>query len=194
LGVWRRGHFRRDIMGEGQVEIWKQVPGCDGYEASTLGRIRGWWGSGGRRLVSPSFLGRVNRGTGGYVGVRLRKAGRRTRAHSLVLETFVGPCPDGMECCHENGVRTDNRLENLRWGTPLDNGRDRVRHGTQSHVGRSKSPPCGILNPNAKLQEIDVTVIRENECLGVSWLSERFGVKEKQIRNILTRRQWRHVA
>ena len=48
--------------------------------------------------------------------------------HRLVLETFVGPRPDGMEARHLNGDCQDNRVENLIWGTPLENGADKIRH------------------------------------------------------------------
>lgn len=44
--------------------------------------------------------------------------------HRLVLETFVGPCPEGMECDHVNRDRSDNRLQNLRWVTSVDNHRN----------------------------------------------------------------------
>jgi hypothetical protein len=49
--------------------------------------------------------------------------------HELVLSTFAGLRPAKHECCHINGIPTDNRLENLRWGTRSDNIRDSVRHG-----------------------------------------------------------------
>jgi len=46
------------------------------------------------------------------------------------LETSVGPCPEGHVTRHLNGDPTDNRLENLRWGTRSENQRDSVKHGT----------------------------------------------------------------
>ena len=52
------------------------------------------------------------------------------RVGVMVLETFVGPCPDGLECCHNNDLFCDNRLENLRWDTHRANIADRTRHGT----------------------------------------------------------------
>jgi hypothetical protein len=49
--------------------------------------------------------------------------------HKLVLEAFTGqPRPEGMVCCHVNGNPSDNRLENLRWGTLRDNAADKRRH------------------------------------------------------------------
>jgi len=53
----------------------------------------------------------------------------RRYIHHLVLEAFVGPRPPGTECCHRNDIKTDNRLENLRWDTSSANMYDRVRNG-----------------------------------------------------------------
>src|SRR5699024_6464865 len=49
--------------------------------------------------------------------------------HRLVLEAFVGPCPDGMEACHWDDDKTNNHVSNLRWATQSDNMHDRVRNG-----------------------------------------------------------------
>ena len=44
------------------------------------------------------------------------------------LDAFTGPCPDGMEACHANGDRSDNRAGNLRWDTVRENANDRISH------------------------------------------------------------------
>jgi hypothetical protein len=77
-----------------------------------------------KRVIEPS----INRG--GYQNVLLSQGGRSKRVyvHRVVLEAFVGPCPEGMQACHCNGNPTDNRLENLRWDTPLENQADRYHH------------------------------------------------------------------
>lgn len=76
----------------------------------------------------------------GYRSVNLCKKykGRQAFVHRLVLEAFVGPCPAGMEVLHINGVRDDNRLENLRYGTRSENMRDALRHGTHPVASRTK--------------------------------------------------------
>lgn len=69
----------------------------------------------------------------GYISVKLYKGnGTYTTQwiHRLVLESFVGPCPPGMECRHLNGNPSDNRLINLAWGTKEENAHDKVLHGT----------------------------------------------------------------
>ena len=77
----------------------------------------------------------------GHVLVSLQsgyKVRTKKLVHRLVLETFVGPCPDGMETRHLNGDPSDNRLANLAWGTPKENHTDKVRHGrgVRDAVGR----------------------------------------------------------
>ena len=52
------------------------------------------------------------------------------KVHQLVLLTFRGKCPQGYESRHLNGDKLDNRLINLRWGTPQENHADRILHGT----------------------------------------------------------------
>ena len=67
----------------------------------------------------------------GYKQVSLSKGNRQRthKVHRLVLEAFVGPCPEGMESCHANDIPGDNRLENLRWGTRRENLLERDTNG-----------------------------------------------------------------
>lgn len=68
----------------------------------------------------------------GRLSVVLNREGRRrTRLiHQLVLEAFVGPRPNGMEGCHNDGICTNNVWTNLRWDTRAGNAADTKRHGT----------------------------------------------------------------
>jgi hypothetical protein len=126
-------------------ERWLPVPGYEGlYEVSDQGRVRSL-----DRRVATARGDRITRGqvlkpspSRGYQIVPLSKKGvaRRTSVHLIVLAAFVGPRPSGLECCHGNGVRSDNRLENLRWDTRSENQRDAVRHGTNSRVVRTECP------------------------------------------------------
>lgn len=54
--------------------------------------------------------------------------GKEYMLHRVVLETFVGPPPPGSYGRHLNDDRSDNRLENLAWGTPQDNVNDMLRN------------------------------------------------------------------
>lgn len=77
--------------------------------------------------------------------------------HRLLLDAFVGPCPDGCEALHGNGERLDNRIENLRWGTRAENVADAIRHGTAT---------IGSKNKQAKLRQSDIGWIHDMKTLG----------------------------
>lgn len=66
--------------------------------------------------------------------------GRRdVSIHVLVLETFIGPRPKGMQGCHNNGNHKDNRLSNLRWDTASGNQKDRKDVGGNCRRGHPRS-------------------------------------------------------
>jgi hypothetical protein len=58
--------------------------------------------------------------------------------HQLVLLAFRGPCPSGMECLHNDDVKNNNELTNLRYGTRSENNKDRVRTGHDRWTGHIK--------------------------------------------------------
>jgi hypothetical protein len=72
----------------------------------------------------------------GYPKVSLGRE-RQFYVHDLVALTFHGPKPEGQQVRHLNDVKTDNRPENLAYGTASENGLDTVRNG--HHVGAAKT-------------------------------------------------------
>jgi hypothetical protein len=108
-------------------EEWRFVPDRPGYEVSDLGRVRN---SKTGRILERDY-------PSGYPRVTMGKGFRRL-VHSLVLTVFVGPRPSpSHDACHENGVRSDCVLSNLRWDTKSANQADRFRHGTHDLGERS---------------------------------------------------------
>ena len=94
-------------------ETWAPIPSCPGYAASSLGRIQG-----------PRGLLSMPATRGGYLTCSVRRAGVKhtTTVQRLVLEAFVGAAPtEAHEANHKNGVKTENRPENLEWMTPAEN-------------------------------------------------------------------------
>lgn len=67
-----------------------------------------------------------------YVGPTRNGKQEQSPIHVLVALAFHGPRPDGMEVRHLDGVRTNNRPENLSWGTHAENMQDAIAHGTFS--------------------------------------------------------------
>ena len=111
------------------TEIWKPVVGHEGaYEVSDLGRVRSLdrrvrlvtlQAGETTRLVKERVL-RPGPTRSGHVSVAIGKGNSRL-VHRLVLEAFVGPCPDGCEVLHLNHDPADNRLVNLKYGTRSEN-------------------------------------------------------------------------
>lgn len=145
-----------------QPEEWRDVLGWEGhYQVSDHGNVR----SLDRYIATSSGRERFHRGitrkpktdTGGYKKIMLTARGRKNFVfvHRLVLETFVGPCPDGMECCHNDGVRTNNHVSNLRWDTRKSNRMDRIEHGNDTMLKRTECPRGHALEmPNLRASHV----------------------------------------
>jgi len=180
------------------TELWKNVKGYDGtYAISSLGRIKRILGSASTypgRILKPQL------NKFGYLQVTLSQNGRRKtlKLHRLVLESFVGNCPDGMECLHADGNRLNNKLTNLRWGTKSENAQNAIRHGTFSRLHN-----CGAKNKMSKLTETKALQIlrllqsgRDGHA-GKKWLQREiaalFNVDQSTISYIATGKIWKHV-
>jgi len=171
------------------TESWKTFPDWEGlYEVSDLGGIRSlprqgggsrWYRSYGGALVKP-FIAST-----GYLSVNLTRRGKRKQelVHRAVLRAFIGEAPEGYECCHANGNRTDARLENLRWDTRKNNHADKLAHGTWQ---------CGTAHGNAKLDECVVWMLRHDE-ISVDYVAAQYGVRRKTVAKIKGGRGWAHV-
>jgi hypothetical protein len=177
-------------------EIWKPVVGYEGlYDVSNMGRVRSYFisdcllkGKRGFHTKTKKCPQRVlsNRMTSyGYHSVRLSKKGIapvNRNVHSLVLNAFVGPCPTKYECCHKNNIKTDNRVENLCWGTHLHNSKD---YGTQAF---------GEKSGRHKLTYSNVVAIRNMRNSGYTQreIGDFFGVHNSVICLIFQNKIWNH--
>jgi len=173
------------------MERWENIPRYEGYyQASNMGRVRGI-----DRITknvngaTRPLRGRILKGSKhptslySYVVLCKHNVPKTMACHALVLEAFVGPCPDGMECCHSNGVRDDNRLENLRWDTHKANCLDTIKHGKSTR---------GIKHPMAKLNEMQVSQIKALLQSGLSCykIAKGFVVCRRTIGQIKTGTTW----
>lgn len=126
------------------TERWMPVVGFEElYEVSDMGSVRSLPRSiirvDGKPFRRRGQLLKPERNKNGHLRVTLSSHGETTRkfVHVLILESFVGPRPDGHVSCHWNDVPDDNRLDNLRWGTHVDNGDDMVRNGSGFHTRKT---------------------------------------------------------
>lgn len=110
------------------VEEWRPVVGYEGlYEVSDCGNVRSLdtfvRTKGGVLRLAKGRIRKLQRDDDGYMRVELYggKKPKLVGVHRLVAEAFI-PNPDNKEQVdHINGVRDDNRIENLRWFTLEEN-------------------------------------------------------------------------
>lgn len=165
----------------------RNVPGFPGFRVGNDGSVWSSW----EIIHVPGKRGSAARigsrwrplkplpARGGYHAVHLRAGGKvfRRLVHRLVLEAFVGPRPEGAQACHGDGDRTNNRLTNLRWGTPAENAADRDRHGTTARGERVGT---------AKLSDADVAELRRIGASGgnVRDAAARFGIHPEHAHRV----------
>lgn len=179
------------------VEIWKPVVGFEEeYEVSSFGNVRArerpvrfvskkgteHWRIKKQKAVATQLS------NAGYLLVHLHKDNTRQAktVHSLVAAAFLGPRPDSLDVCHNNGRKTDNRAANLRYDTRTSNHADRVGHGT-IYDGATA----------AKLTPSVVKLLRamnDNGDLDRRAVAKAYGVTEESIRRVIKRESWKYVA
>jgi hypothetical protein len=93
-----------------------------------------------------------------------------------------------MVCCHNNGIPNDNRVENLRWDTQVNNLKDRIAHGTENK---------GEQHGRAVLTGADVIEARSLYATG-GWsypkLGKKYGVTHATMRRAVVGIHWSHLA
>lgn len=118
-------------MERSSSEEWRDVVGYEGiYHVSSHGRVRRVLASQGTR---PGPLKPTRNVRNGYYSVMLWRDGKSKRitVHRLVALAFLGPAPEGLEVCHGDDDKSNNRVENLRWDTHSENHLDITRNGNR---------------------------------------------------------------
>jgi len=161
-----------------------------GYYISNYGEVYSkWQGSGGGASIGHVLKRMKLIKADGRLCVGLSKKGKRKvkRIHRLVLEAFVGKCPDGMEACHFPDRNTsNNRLDNLRWDTKKSNMNDKIYHGTTNRCER---------NGSVKLKKTEVIKIRTERNNGVKYkdIANKYNVSISCIQQICENKTWKYM-
>ena len=186
MWIWGRGLIK-------QKEVWKDIIGYKGlYVVSNCGQVKSFhiYKGTNERILSP------NKMKCGHFQVNLckNKMKKNHLIHRLVMRAFVGPCPNGLECCHNDGDPSNNHIANLRYDTRQSNRNDMKMHGVSC---ARKSSTKGSHNPFSKLVEDDI--IKINRLLDRGILTQKeiakiFNVSRSTITLIHNKKTWRHVG
>lgn len=173
-----------------QVEH-RNIATCPGYRVGNNGTAQSCWKINRHELTDiwrevslfPDRDGYMKFNAGTAEGKK-----KQFSIHRVVLEEFVGSCPDGMQACHyPDGDKSNNRVTNLRWGTPKDNAIDREVHG---HTLR------GEKHGYAALTESEVVEIRKMYATGrysQQMLAYLYFVTQSAIWMIVNEKNWKHL-
>ncbi len=153
-------------------EIWKDIEEKYGYsyEVSTLGRLR---------YKKTGFIRKDTLDLKGYNSQIIFIAGKAIpiRIHRAVAIAFIPNLYNKPQINHKNGIRNDNRIENLDWCTAKEN----MVHALFKKRGQE--------NHLSKLTEGEVVeILRLNET--VKFISEKFSVSTKTVTRIKNGKIW----
>lgn len=165
-----------------QEEAWLPVVGWERYYAvSNLGRVK---------RLPEGILSLISAIKDKYFTVKLSKNSnvKTLLVHQLVLNAFVGPAPDGMQCRHLDGNGKNNNIRNIIWGTRAENEADKVLHGRSNQ---------GERHGNAKMTASDVIEmwnLRVTSRKTYADISRMFGYDENTVRHALRGEKWQHLG
>jgi len=173
------------------TERWKAIPDFPAYEVSSHGRVRSFHkrirgkGYTWEAVDTPQRLLKGGTKPSGYRFVLLCKDGtqRNVMIHQLVAEAFLGPCPEGLEICHNDGNPANNDLGNLRYDTHQANMQDAIEQGT------------GVGNPLFSNDE--VLAIRRSYAADprtTTEIAEKRGCSAGAISSLLHGQSYSHVG
>lgn len=169
------------------TEIWKDIDGYEGlYKVSNIGRVR----NERCMIMKGSDNGR------GYLSVRfcINYLKRSKKIHRLVAEAFIPNPLNKPQVNHINGIKTDNRVENLEWCTLQEN----IDHAVSTGLWDKNKHNAGNGENNgfSKLTEKDVLEIRSKfkpRIYTRDMLAVEYGVKASCIKDVVNRKSWKHI-
>ena len=175
------------------MEIWKSIKGYEGiYEVSNLGRVKVLERTAKGKLdniqvFKERILKPINQ-TNGYLKVNLIKNGTQKTVliHRIVAIVFIEG-DNSLTVNHKNGIKTDNKVENLEWATLSENHKHAFKLGLKCLKGEK----C-TTNKLFEYQVIEIKKMLE-QGLTHQKIADLYSVRRQTITDINLKRRWSHI-
>lgn len=171
-------------------ELWKDIEDCHGYQISSFGNVKSFKQNKSGKIILQETDHK------GYKRIRLLLTDGTRKSyyvHRIVLSMFGSKAPYNYQCNHINGIKIDNRIENLEWVTAENN----VKHAIQMGLyvkNREIYMRRGERHQFAKLKEDEVRTIKKSSGLvPFAVTARKYGVSPTTISKITRGIKWAHV-
>lgn len=171
-----------------QNEEWRDVVGYETfYQVSNLGRVRSVHPPYPHDPIRKQWANRK-----GYLSLTLHKHGttRRAFTHRLVLAAFVGPLPPEHEVNHIDGIKNNNRVNNLEYCTQVENRAHAIRIGLMPYSQTGSNHPRALVSDN---DVREIRRLRTEDHVPVALIAKRFGMSTINAYCIISRKSWKHI-
>lgn len=166
------------------MEEWKFIPGYENmYLASNLGNVKSLQ----KRTRSGTRVLKSTISNAGYMLIDLVKDSKvkKHSVHRLVALSFIPNPENKSQVNHINGIKTDNRSENLEWNTRSENQLHSIEIGLRTTVG--------VKNSQVKLTEDSVKLIFSDRRI-YKEIAKDYNVSDVTICDIKKGRSWTHIT
>lgn len=173
-----------------QTEIWKDIKGYEGsYKISNWGRVKSLARKGGFSFLKEKIC-KLQMLSGYYFANLFKNCyGKKKGVHNLVANAFIENLYNKPIVNHINGIKKDNRVENLEWSNNSEN----MKHAYK--MGLSK-PQRGMNHGRRKINEMTVLEIRKkyySNQLNQHQLAKIYNLNQSHISDIVNRMTWKHI-
>lgn len=166
------------------LEIWKDIKNYEGdYKISNFGNVLSLKHNKKRILKAC-----INRGGYSQVVLTKNKKSKSLEVHRMVAMAFIPNLNDKPCVNHINGIKTDNKVENLEWVTYLENMHHAIKNklinNAEENSGRSKLKKTDI---------IEIFLMRFVRKLPNRTIANILKVGEDHISDIIMGKAWKSV-
>jgi len=172
-------------------EIWKEITDFENYEVSNFGNIRSLIDSHNKIREFPLLRKQQKQKTGYlYIGLSKNNKIYTKLVHRLVAKAFIENSNNKPDINHINGIKTDNRVQNLEWATRTENQIHAYKIGLQKIQYGEKTSQAKL---NGE-QVIQIKKLRKETSLTLKQIAKKLNIQNyRNLENILYGKSWNHL-